>query len=83
MSNTNYNDLIIQFFAIFGDLSIKYYDFAPKYLRNPIGQSANMSHFVAFSISFQNIVTFKGQGTVVYIKRPKIFIGLKCALIKA
>jgi hypothetical protein len=34
MSNTNYNDLIIHFFPIFGDFSIKSYDFAPKYLHN-------------------------------------------------
>ena len=45
-------------FPIFGDFSIKSYDFAPKYLRNT--QSANMAHFVAFlKISFQNIVSLK------------------------
>jgi hypothetical protein len=53
--------MIIHFFPIFDDFSIKSYDFSPKYLIHAqlMGQTANIAHFVAFFISFQNIVTLK------------------------
>jgi hypothetical protein len=60
IQNANYDKIIIQFSklsVIF--LKTESCDLPQNISINPMGQSANIPHFVAFFISIQNIVTLK------------------------